>query len=272
MKMITLGSLQVPAIGLGTYKLTGNEAISVLLDAFSIGYRLIDTAQFYDNEKEVGEAMHHSGIRREEFTLITKVWPSNFSKDRFLSSVKESLKRLKTDYVDLLLIHWPHPHLAVKDYIHFLAQAQAEGLTREIGVSNYNIVQLKSVLEEGIQIVCNEIEYHPWINQDKIMSWMQEHKMPVIAYTPLGRGRMEMDKTIISIASHHECTPAQVILQWVTQQDQIIAIPKASSQEHLRENFELPDFLLSEEEMVVIKGLSSQNFRVVDAQPGARWD
>ena len=216
--------------------------------------------------------MHHSGIQREEFTLITKVWPSNFSKDRFLTSVKESLKKLKTDHVDLLLIHWPHPNLAVKDYIHFLAQAEAEGMTREIGVSNYNIAQLKSVQAEAIPIVTNEIEYHPWINQHKLLSWMQEHKMPVIAYTPLGRGKMQMDKTITSIASNHACSPAQVILQWMMQQDQIIAIPKSSSREHLRENFELPDIHLSKQEMLLINSLSSQNYRVVDAQPGARWD
>jgi 2,5-diketo-D-gluconate reductase B len=272
MKQIQLGSLQVPAIGLGTYRLTGREAIPILQDAFNIGYRLIDTAQLYNNEKEVGEAMHHSGIRRHQFTLITKVWPSNFSKDRFLSSVKESLKKLKTDHVDLLLIHWPHPHLAVKDYIHFLAQAQAESMTREIGVSNYNIAQLKSVQAEGIPIVTNEIEYHPWIDQHKLISWMQEHKMPVIAYTPLGRGKMQIDKTITSIASNHACSPAQVILQWMMQQDQIIAIPKASSREHLRENIDLPDMHLSKEEMQLIGSLGSQNYRVVGAQPGARWD
>jgi len=270
--MITLGSLQVPAIGLGTYKLTGQEAIPILLDAFRIGYRLIDTAQLYHNEDEVGTAIQQSGLPREEIKLITKVWPTNFSKDRFIPSVKESLKKLKTGYVDLLLIHWPHHQLEVKQYIHFLAQAQQEGLAKEIGVSNYNVAQLKAVQQEDVNIVVNEIEYHPWIHQSNITDYMQQHNMPVIAYTPLGRGMMMKDKTIASIANEHHRQPAQIVLRWMMQKENFIAIPKASSQSHLQENIDVFDFNLSEQEMGQIDTLSRENRRVVDAQPGAKWD
>ena len=272
MKLITLGSLQVPAIGLGTYKLTGDEAVTILLDAFRIGYRLIDTAQLYHNEEEVGTAIKQSGLPREEIKLITKVWPTNFSKDRFIPSVKESLKKLKTDHVDLLLIHWPHPQLEVKQYIHLLAQAQHDGMTKDIGVSNYNVAQLKEVQQESVNIVVNEIEYHPWINQSKLTDYMQQLRLPVIAYTPLGRGMMIKDKTIASIANAHHRPPAQIVLRWMMQKENFIAIPKASSPGHLKENIDVFDFNLSEQEMKQIDSLSRENRRVVDAQPGAKWD
>ncbi len=272
MKIIKLRTLQVPAIGLGTYKLTGKGAIDIMLAAFSIGYRLIDTAQLYHNEEEVGTAIRQSGLQREEINLITKVWPTNFSEDRFIPSVKESLKKLKTNYVDLLLIHWPHHQLKVSQYVHFLAQAQAEGLAKEIGVSNYNIAQLEAVRQAGVSIVTNEIEYHPWIDQRKITHWMQTHQMPVIAYTPLGRGMMNQDKIIATIAREHQRHPAQIILRWMMQKDNIIAIPKASSPKHLQENLEVFDFTLTEMEMKSIDRLSDENRRVVDAQPGAQWD
>jgi 2,5-diketo-D-gluconate reductase B len=272
MKMIKIGSLQVPAIGLGTYKLTGKDAIDIMLDAFRIGYRLIDTAQLYHNEEEVGTAIRQSGLRREEIKLITKVWPTNFSKDRFIPSVKESLKKLNTSYVDLLLIHWPHPQSEVNQYIHFLAQVQEEGMAKEIGVSNYNISQLEAVQRAGVNIVTNEIEYHPWIDPHKVIDWMQHHQMPVIAYTPLGRGMVMKDKTIAAIAMEHHRQPAQIVLRWMMQKENLIAIPKASSSKHLQENLEVFDFMLTEQEVKTINSLAGDHRRVVDAQPGARWD
>jgi len=272
MKSIPIGSLEAPALGLGTYKLTGTRAIEIMLDAFRIGYRLIDTAQLYMNEEEVGTAMLRSGIPREDFLLITKIWPTNFSKQEFIPSIKESLEKLKTEYVDLLLIHWPHPKWEVREYIAFLTQAKDEGLAKEIGVSNYNIKQIDSALQLNVPIVVNEIEFHPWIDQHMVHQYMKQLDMPVIAYTPLGRGLMNSDQTIASIAKKHEKQPAQIVLRWMIQLDEIIAIPKASSTQHLLENISVFDFHLTDEEMKAINLLSGLDRRIVDAQPGAKWD
>lgn len=155
MKFIPIGKHSVPALGLGTYKLTGPSAIDIIHYGIEIGYRHIDTAQLYDNENEVGQAILNSGISRNEIFLVTKVWPSNLHKDRFIKSVKESLHKLKTDYVDLLLIHWPHQSMKVDDYIPFLIEARDTGLTLEIGVSNFNIPQLKTALKLAPDIVVN---------------------------------------------------------------------------------------------------------------------
>jgi 2,5-diketo-D-gluconate reductase B len=265
MKKIPIGSLETPAIGLGTYKLTGSTAIDIMLNAFRIGYRLIDTAQLYMNEDEVGEAMIKSGISRKDFILITKVWPTNFSKQLFIPSVKESLAKLKTDYVDLLLIHWPHPQWEVRQYIPYLAQAKEEGMAKEIGVSNYNSAQLDSALQLDIPVVVNEIEFHPWIDQLAVHQHMKRLDIPVIAYTPLGRGLMMKDHTIVSIAREHHRSPAQIVLRWMMQQDDIIAIPKASSSGHLMENINVFDFELSEDQMRAINSLSGHDRRIVDA-------
>lgn len=272
MKYIPMGGIQVPAIGLGTYKLTGITAIDTFLEAFRIGYRLVDTAQLYMNEDEVGKALTLSGLDRKEFMVITKVWPTHFSKQKFIPSVKESLEKLKTGYVDLLLIHWPHPQLEVNQYIHFLLQAKEEGMAREIGVSNFNIAQMNTAFHAGIPIVTNEIEFHPWINQRSTRQYMQQHKLPFIGYTPLGRGRIEKDNIIASIAQTHQRSPAQIVLRWMMQQENIVAIPKASSTKHLQEIINVFDFTLSIEEMNKIDTLANNNRRIVDAQPGAEWD
>lgn len=272
MKRISVGALELPAIGLGTYKLTGRTAIDIMLKAFETGYRLMDTAQLYMNEAEVGEAMTRSGIPRRDFRLITKVWPTHFSRDQFIPSVKESVEKLKTDFVDLLLIHWPHPHLEVRQYIDFLAEAKAIGIAKEIGVSNYNIAQLDSALQLKIPIVVNEIEYHPWIDQHIVHDHMMQIGLPIIAYTPLGRGLTKSDPIIASIARQHQKQPAQIVLRWMMQQDDIIAIPKASSEAHLQQNISVFDFNLSEEDMQAINKLSGHDRRIVGAQPGAKWD
>ena len=272
MKFIPMGSMQVPAIGLGTYKLTGLAAIDTFLEAFRIGYRLVDTAQLYMNEDEVGKALALSGLDRKEFIVVTKVWPTNFTSDRFIPSVKESLKKLRTDYVDLLLIHWPHPQFKVSQYIQFLAQAKEEGFAKEIGVSNYNIEQINTAINAGIPILTNEIEFHPWINQRSIREHMQQHNMPIIAYTPLGRGMMVKDKIVADIAKEHQRMPAQIVLRWMMQQEDIIAIPKATSTKHLLENLNVFDFTLSTAGMSKIDSLANDNLRVVPAQPGAKWD
>jgi len=272
MKYITLGVSQVPAIGLGTYKLQGAVAIDVIRKAIAIGYRHIDTAQLYENEKEVGEAIQTSGVPRDEIFLTTKIWPSNLHEDRFMRSLEESLRKLRTDHVDLLLIHWPHQQLLIEDYMPRLMMAQQAGLAKEIGVSNFNISQLKTALKTGAGVVTNQVEFHPWINQTKLHGWMQEHQLPLTAYCPLGQGRFMTDQKLIEIAAIYLRSPAQIILRWLMQKENILAIPKSVNTHRLIENINVFDFDLSAEEMQMIDAWRLENQRVVGTQAGARWD
>lgn len=272
MKYITLGNTDVPAIGLGTYKLTGPEAIGVITTAMEIGYRHIDTAQLYDNEKEVGLAIHHSGLTREEIFLTTKVWPSNLREDKFMPSVERSLEKLGTGYVDLLLIHWPHQTLTVESYVETLMKCQQRGLARLIGVSNFNIAQLKATIRTGADIVTNQIEFHPWINQSRLHQWLREHQIPLTAYCPLGQGRFMEDKKLEALAAKYLRSPAQIILRWHMQKADVLVIPKSSHFQRLKENINVFDFELEAEEIEMIDAWRLENQRVVGVQAGARWD
>lgn len=272
MKYITLGNSPVPAIGLGTYKLKGPSAIEAIHRAIQIGYRHIDTAQLYENEVEVGSAIVESGISREEIFLTTKVWPSNLHERRFIPSVIDSLEKLKSSYVDLLLIHWPHNHLTVEEYVTILMEVQAQGLAREIGVSNFNIAQLKAALKTGARIVTNQAEFHPWINQTKLHKWMNDHQIPLTAYTPLGQGKLINDKKLEEIAATYLRTPAQIVLRWMMQKEDILAIPKSSNPQRLAENINLFDFELSPRDLEIIDVWRLENHRIVGAQEGANWD
>ncbi|MBK9981932.1 MAG: aldo/keto reductase [Saprospiraceae bacterium] len=272
MKFITLGKHSVPAIGLGTYKLTGSGAIDIIRNAIDIGYRHIDTAQLYDNENEVGQAILNSNISREEIFLVTKVWPSNLHKDRFMKSVKESLQKLKTDHVDLLLIHWPHQSMKVEEYIPFLIEARDSGLTSEIGVSNFNIPQLKTALKLAPDIVVNQVEFHPWINQAKLYDWMKDHNLALTAYSPLAQGKMIGSKQLGALGSKYNRTPAQIVLRWMMQKESILAIPRSSNMHRLQENLNVFDFELVKEDVEDIDAWRLENHRMVGAQNGAKWD
>jgi 2,5-diketo-D-gluconate reductase B len=272
MKYIPLGSREVPAIGLGTYKLTGPPAVDIILRAIETGYRHLDTAQLYENESEVGLAMKNSGLTREEFFLTTKVWPSNLREDKFIPSVEQSLEKLQTSYVDLLLIHWPHQTLTLDVYVETLMKCKNLGLAKEIGVSNFNIAQLKTALGAGAEIVTNQVEFHPWVNQTKLYNWMREHQIPLTAYCPLGQGRFMTDKKLEVLATKYSRSPAQIILRWMMEKDGILAIPKSSHPERLAENLQIFDFHLTEEEMQMIDAWKLENQRVVGMQAGAKWD
>lgn len=272
MKYITLGNQSVPAIGLGTYKLTGPTAIDIISEAIQIGYRHLDTAQLYDNEKEVGIAVRDSGIARKDFFITTKVWPSNLGAERFLPSVEESLSKLKMDYVDLLLIHWPHQEFHVEDYINILMQAQQKGFAKTIGVSNFNIAQLKQAKKTGAEIVTNQIEFHPWINQTKLYNWMLENQIALTAYCPLGQGKWMTYKKLEALAAQYARTPAQIILCWMMQKESILAIPKSSNIHRLKDNISIFDFELTAEEMEMIDAWRLENIRITGVQAGAKWD
>ena len=272
MKYITLGNQSVPAIGLGTYRMKGQDAIDAIRTALFIGYRHLDTAQLYDNEEEVGTAIVTSSIPRNEIFLTTKVWPSNLSPERLLPSVEESLRKLKTDFVDLLLVHWPHHEHRVEEYMPSIIELQNQGLAKDIGVSNFNIAQVTAALRSGAKIVTNQVEFHPWINQTKLISFLQEQRISLTAYCPLGQGRLLSNRKLEEMAAHHLKSPAQIILRWMMQKDNILAIPKSSNVMRLKENISVFDFELDQKEMEMIDAWRLENIRIVGAQAGAAWD
>lgn len=272
MKYIHLGMTAVPAIGLGTYKLLGSKAIDIISNAIGAGYRHIDTAQLYDNEREVGQAIQISGVPRNEIYIVTKVWPSNLHDDRFIPSVEESLRKLKTDRVDLLLIHWPHQSLPVEEYMQTLMKVQQSGMAVDIGVSNFNIAQMTAAMETGARIVCNQVEYHPWINQTRLMDWMLSRQIALIAYCPLAQGRFVNEKKLESIAADHLRSPAQIILRWMMQKEKVLAIPRSSNIHRVINNLNVFDFELSAKEVEIMDAWRLENIRVVGLQAGAKWD
>ncbi len=239
---------KVPSLGLGTWRLSGEECTRAVEGALALGYRHIDTAQMYANEGEVGRGIRNSGVGREEIFLVTKLRTSNFSHNDVLRSTRESLKRLQTDYVDLLLMHWPNPSVPLEETLGAMMKLQEEETVSHIGVSNFP----PSMVEEATlyaTVFCNQVEYHPYRAQDKLLEQATEMDYLLTAYSPIAKGRVSNDATLKAIGEAHGKTPAQVALRWLIQQEKVVAIPKAASEDHLRSNFDIFDFELSREEM-----------------------
>jgi diketogulonate reductase-like aldo/keto reductase len=250
---LTVKGERVPAIGLGTWTLSGEGCVGAVERALGLGYRLVDTAQDYGNEAEVGRGIERSGVERAEVFLVTKLRPSNFSRERALRTARESLRRLGTEYVDLLLMHWPNPSVPLGETLGAMVELQEEGSVRHVGVSNFS----PSLVEEAYryaEVFCNEVEYHPYLSQDGLLAQAEEMGHLLIAYSPLAKGRVSRDLTIKEIAEAHGKTPGQVALRWIVQQG-IVPIPKAASEGHQGENLGVFDFELSGEEMEAIGGL-----------------
>ena len=209
----------------------------------------------YRNEDEVGKGMQSSGVNREEVFLTTKVWPSDFSYERTIETTRESLKRLRTDRVDLLLMHWPSQGIPLEETLGAIRELQEEGSVRHIGVSNFPASMVEDATRH-VEIFCNQVEYHPYEAQDELLEQAKEMDYLLTAYRPLAKGRILDDETLREIAEAHVKTPAQVALRWLIQQEKVAAIPKATSEDHLKSNLGVFDFELSEEEMERIFGLS----------------
>jgi 2,5-diketo-D-gluconate reductase B len=261
----------IPIIGLGTWALRGSDCARLTEQAIRIGYRHIDTAQMYDNEREVGEGVRASGLRSEAM-VTTKVQPTLLAPHDLERSVKESLAKLRLDVIDLLLIHWPNPRIPLAETLGAMVKMKREGYTRQIGVSNFTV----SLLEEANRIsteplVCDQVESHPFLNQDKVIEACRKHGMAVVAYSPIARGGAKGDKLLEKIGKAHGKTAAQVCLRWLVQQG-IIVIPRTSRVERLEENFSLFDFELSDAEMREIASLARTGSRIVDWTWSPNWD
>jgi 2,5-diketo-D-gluconate reductase B len=264
----------IPPMGLGTYGRVGDEGLQAILAGLEIGYRHLDTAQSYDNEGVIGKALPQSGLKRGEVFITTKVAMGNLSRERFLPSLHESLERLKTDQVDLALIHWPSAGDAVpfSDYIEQLAEAKAQGMTRMIGVSNFTIAHLeraRSILGPG-EIVNNQVEAHPFLQNRKLRDYCRRNGISVTAYVPLAKGKVAEDPTLRRIAEGHGVLASQVALAWLMSRN-LIVIPASSKREHMRTNFDARSIKLSDEEMSEIDKLD-RGERIIAPANGPDWD
>ena len=268
---VEVKGFKIPIVGLGTWALRGRDCARLTEQAIHIGYRHIDTAQMYDNEREVGEGVR-AARRRSEVVVTTKVQPTLLAPHDLERSVKESLARLQLDVIDLLLIHWPNPRVPLAETLGAMAKMKREGYTRQIGVSNFTVALLEEATKASAEpLVCNQIECHPFLNQDKVIAACRKHRIAVVAYSPIARGNAVGDKLLERIGKAHGKSAAQVCLRWLTQQG-IVVIPRTSKLDRLEENFALFDFELSDAEMREIAGLARRGGRIVDWTWSPKWD
>ncbi|SDX85960.1 2,5-didehydrogluconate reductase DkgB [Lysobacter enzymogenes] len=250
--------MNVPAFGLGTFRLKGQTVIDSVRTGLELGYRAVDTAQIYGNEAEVGTAIADSGVARDEVFLTTKIWTENLSRERLIPSLRESLAKLRTDYVDLTLIHWPSPNDAVPvdEFMHALLQAKREGLTRAIGVSNFNIdLMQRAIAAVGAeQIATNQVELHPYLQNRKLAQFAREAGIGLTSYMTLAYGKVLGDAALVDIAAKHRATPAQVALAWAMQSGYAV-IPSSTKRENLAGNLLAVSLRLDDEDMRRIAGL-----------------
>ena len=262
---------KIPIVGLGTWSLRGRDCARLTEQAIRIGYRHVDSAQMYDNEREVGEGVRASGLR-SEVMVTTKVQPTFLAPHDLERSVKESLAKLRLDVIDLLLIHWPNPRVPLVETLGAMAKMKREGYTRQIGVSNFTVALLEEATRVSPEpLICNQVECHPFLNQDKVIEACREHGMAVVAYSPIARGGAKGNELLESIGKAHKKTGVQVGLRWLIQQG-IVVIPRTSRIERLEENFALFDFTLSDSEMRQIAGLARRGGRIVDWTWSPHWD
>ncbi|MBS3819701.1 aldo/keto reductase [bacterium] len=241
---------QVPVIGFGTWKLQGKKCRDAVLSALDIGYRHLDTAQKYDNEESVGEALHQSDISREEIFLTTKISPPNLRYNDFLDNFKTSLDKLKTDYVDLLLIHWPSLTVPIQETIKAMNKLQSDKSVKYIGVSNFSVTKTQKAMETSkTPLLTNQVHYDPFRTRSSMIEFCVQNHMMLTAYSPLARGKVSKNSLLRKIGDRYNKTAAQVTLRWLIQQRNVCVIPKAGSPEHQKENFDIFDFKLTKEEM-----------------------
>ncbi len=267
--------MTIPAFGLGTFRLKDDVVIASVKTALELGYRAVDTAQIYDNEAAVGQAIEESGVARNELFITTKIWIENLSKDKLISSLKESLRKLRTDYVDLTLIHWPSPNDAVPvaEFMQVLLEAKNEGLTRQIGISNFTIDLMQRAIDAvgAENIATNQIELSPYLQNRKVVDWAREHDIHITSYMTLAYGKALSDEVIGRIAKKHNATSAQVILAWAMTLGYAV-IPSSTKRENLQSNLHAQTLKLDAEDMAAIAALDCNDRLVSPEGLAPNWD
>ncbi|MES2871065.1 MAG: 2,5-didehydrogluconate reductase DkgB [Pseudomonadota bacterium] len=267
--------MTAPAFGLGTFRLKGQVAIDSVKNALDVGYRAIDTAQIYENEADVGQAIAESGVARDELFITSKIWVSHFAKDALIPSLKASLKKLRTDHLDLTLIHWPSPENAVPvaEFMGALLEAKQQGLTQQIGVSNFTIALMKEAIGAvgAEHIATNQIELHPYLQNRKVVEFAQSQGIHITSYMTLAYGEVLKDPVIMAIAEHHNATPAQVTLAWAMQLGYSV-IPSSTKRVNLQGNLNACELTLSEDDMAQIATLDRGHRLTSPDSVAPEWD
>lgn len=267
--------MRIPPFGVGTFRLTGQAATDSVRTALDLGYRAVDTAQIYGNEAAVGQAIADSGVARGELFLTTKIWIDNHAKDKLADSLRASLKQLRTDHVDLTLIHWPAPGngVALAETVEALLDAKAQGLTREIGISNFNIEltrQAIAIAGQGV-LATNQIELSPYLQNRKLAAFLEEQGIAVTSYMTLAYGKVLQDPVLMRIAARHDATVAQVALAWALQLDYAV-IPSSTKRANLASNLLARDLKLDADDMAAIAALERNGREVDPAGLAPEWD
>ncbi len=273
--LLAANDLDMPALGFGTFQLDEETVKAILPEAFEAGYRHVDTAQVYGNESAVGHALATSGLARKDVFLTTKVWIDRYDPEDLLNSVRESLERLQTDYVDLLLLHWPvFGRNGMNPTLESLMRACADGLTRHVGISNFNIDQTQQAVSfcgEGV-LATNQVEYHVYLGQQRLRRVLGRHNLVLTAYMPLAKARCVNDPVLWEIGSQYGKTAAQVALRWLTEQDRVAAIPATSNPHHARANIDIFNFSLSDEDRARIGKLDKHHRICAPEDLSPEWD
>lgn len=265
----------IPQFGVGTFRLTGQTVIDSVKMALDVGYRTIDTAQIYGNEAEVGQAIAESQINRNELFITTKIWTEHYSADKLIPSLKDSLQKLRTDAVDLTLIHWPAPStgISVAEMMQNLLQAKQQGLTKHIGISNFNIdLTQQAIAAIGVEnIATNQIELSPYLQNRKVVEFLQAQNIDVTSYMTLAYGKVLQDPVLAEIAQHHQASTAQIALAWALQKG-FSVIPSSTKRENLIANLKAQDIQLTAKEMQRIAQLERDGREVDPEGLAPIWD
>jgi len=272
METIDIHGISLPKLGLGTFKLTGDEGQKAVENALALGYRHIDTAEMYDNEEAVGAAIKAAGVPRGDLHVTTKVWFNHLAPDAMRRACDTSLKKLGLDQLDLYLIHWPAPDMKLGQALETLGQMKDEGLIRALGVANFTLPLMREAVDViGAPIACNQIEYHTFLDQAPMLTFLRGHGIPLVAYSPLGQGRVAGNETLQKIGEKHGVSATQVALKWLLDQDGVIAIPKAARTVSQQANLNAWGITLDDADRAAIKALpKDQRFCAPDFSP--EWD
>ncbi len=272
MKFLDLQGAKFPALGFGTWQLTGEQCTQAVKAAINIGYRHIDTAQIYENEGEVGQGIKNAGISRKELFVTTKIWTSNFTSALVASSMEESLEKLGMDYVDLLLMHWPNPAIPLAETLGAMQELVKKGKTKAIGVSNFPVALMREAVEKcKVPVACNQVEYHAMLSQKSVLNYAHGYGIIVTAYSPLGRGKLANHPLLTEIGRKYGKTSSQIALRWLIDQSNVAAIPKAASEKNAKVNFDIFDFELSASDQKEINALGGDN-RLINPGFAPQWD
>ena len=272
MQTITANGATIPVLGLGTWQLNGATGSRITEQALRLGYRHLDCALIYGNEREVGEGLHASGVKRNDIFITTKVPHTELAPPALERAVKQSLANLRVTEVDLLLIHWPNPQIPLAETMGAMCKMKQEGYARHIGISNFTVALIEQAVKLSSEpIVTNQIEWHPYLDEHKVHAACRKHSIAVTAYCPIARGRAVGDEVLTRVGKRHGKTAGQVSLRWLIQKGAIV-IPRTSKVERLTENMTVFDFELSAADMAEVDALAKPAGRVVSVGWAPRWD